>query len=258
MKFLNACADGQLVESVLMQYHYGYSLCISTQVGCKMGCACKHPARLCAQPHSGRNAGAGAAGQPLSGRIRPCVHIVLMGSGEPLDNYDQTVRFLRLVNHPEGLNLSLRAVSLSTCGIVPGILALAREKLPVTLSVSLHAPDDTIRRQLMPIATRYPIAELMLAVREYVQLTGRRVVFEYALIDGLNSRPEHARALARLVGGLQCHVNLIPLNHVAERELAPASPKAVQAFLETLEVLHVSATIRREMGADIAGLRPAS
>ena len=255
VKFLNACADGQLVESVLMQYHYGYSLCISTQVGCKMGCA------FCASTLHGcvRNLTAGEmlaqvllANRYLgvSGHVG---HIVLMGSGEPLDNYDQTVRFLRLVNHPEGLNLSLRAVSLSTCGIVPGILALAREKLPVTLSVSLHAPDDTIRRQLMPIATRYPIAELMQAVREYVQLTGRRVVFEYALIDGLNSRPEHARALARLIGGLQCHVNLIPLNHVAERELAPASPKAVQAFLETLEALHVSATIRREMGADIAG-----
>lgn len=255
VKFLNACTDGQLVESVLMQYHYGYSLCISTQVGCKMGCA------FCASTLHGcvRNLTAGEmlaqvllANRYLgvSGHVG---HIVLMGSGEPLDNYDQTVRFLRLVNHPDGLNLSLRAVSLSTCGIVPGILALAQEKLPVTLSVSLHAPDDTIRQQLMPIASRYPLAELMQAVREYVRLTGRRVVFEYALIDGLNSRPEHARALARLIGGLQCHVNLIPLNHVDERTLAPASPKAVQAFLDTLDALHVSATIRREMGADIAG-----
>lgn len=255
LKFLNACADGNLIESVLMHYHYGYSLCISTQVGCKMGCA------FCASTLHGcvRNLSAGEmlaqillANRYLgvSGRVG---HVVLMGSGEPLDNYEAVVRFLRLVNHPDGLNLSLRAISLSTCGIVPRIRDLAAEKLPVTLSISLHAPNDEIRRQLMPIATRYPLAELMTAVREYVGATGRRVIFEYALIDGLNSRPEHARELARLVSGLQCHVNLIPLNRVEEHSLEPASPKAVQGFLDTLTALHVSATVRREMGADISG-----
>ncbi len=255
VKFLNACTDGNIVESVLMHYHYGYSLCISTQVGCKMGCA------FCASTLGGcvRNLSAGEmlaqvllANQYLgvSGRVG---HVVLMGSGEPLDNYEQTVRFLRLVNHADGLNLSLRAISVSTCGIVPRIRELAGEGLPITLSISLHAPNDDLRRGIMPIANRYPIAELMAAVRDYVKQTGRRVVFEYALIDGLNSLPEHARELARLVAGLQCHVNLIPLNRVDERSLAPASPRAVQAFLSTLEGLHVSATIRREMGEDIAG-----
>lgn len=255
VKFLNALGDGNIVESVLMRYHYGHSLCISTQVGCKMGCA------FCASTLGGcvRNLTPGEMlGQVLlanrflgvSGRVG---HVVLMGSGEPLDNYQSTVKFLRLLNHPDGLGLSLRAVSVSTCGIVPRILALAGEGLPITLSISLHAPDDSIRRRIMPIAERYPLTELMAAVRAYVQQTGRRVVFEYALIDGLNSAPEHARALAKLVAGLQCHVNLIPLNRVEERGLAPASPRAVQAFLDTLESLHVSATVRREMGADIAG-----
>ena len=255
VKFLNACTDGNVVESVLMQYHYGYSLCISTQVGCKMGCAfCSSTLHGCV-----RNLSAGEmlaqvllANQYLgvSGKVG---HVVLMGSGEPLDNYENVVAFLRLINHPDGLNLSLRSISVSTCGLVPEINRLAGEKLPITLSISLHAPNDAIRRQIMPIASRYPIEELMSAVRAYVEQTGRRVVFEYALIDRLNSEPAHARELAKLVAGLQCHVNLIPLNRVAERNLEPASPRAVQTFLDTLTALHVSATVRREMGADISG-----
>ena len=255
VKFLNACMDGNIIESVLMSYHYGYSLCISTQVGCKMGCA------FCASTLGGcvRNLSAGEmlaqvllANRYLgvSGHVN---HIVLMGSGEPMDNYDQVVKFLRLVNHPDGLNISLRSVSVSTCGIVPRIRALAREGLPITLSISLHAPSDALRRQIMPIAQSFPLPQLMAAVRDYVKDTGRRVVFEYALIDGFNNAPEHARELAKLVAGLQCHVNLIPLNPVEERSLAPASPQSVQAFLALLESLHVSATVRREMGADIAG-----
>lgn len=255
VKFLFACWDGNLIEGVLMRYHYGYSLCISTQVGCKMGCA------FCASTLEGcvRSLSAGEmlaevllANRFLGGKGK-VGHIVLMGSGEPLDNYEQTVRFLRLVNDAEGLNISLRNVSLSTCGLVPQILRLKDEGLPVTLSISLHAPNDAIRRQIMPVAQRYPMEALMQAVRAYVAQTGRRVVFEYALIDRLNSRPEHARELARLLRGLQCHVNLIPLNHVDERSLAPASPQAVRAFLETLEEEHISATVRREMGADIGG-----
>ena len=227
VKFLFACRDGNVIEGVLMRYRYGYSLCISTQVGCKMGCA------FCAST--------------LEGCVRS------LSAGEPLDNYDQVVRFLRLLNAPQGLNISLRNVSLSTCGLVEGIRRLEGEHLPVTLSISLHAPNDEIRRQIMPVARTYPIAQLMEAVRAYVAGTGRRVVFEYALIDGLNSRPAHARELARLLRGLQCHVNLIPLNHVDERRLRPATPDAVRAFQQTLEAEHISATVRREMGADIGG-----
>lgn len=255
VKFLFSCLDGNIIEGVLMHYHYGYSLCISTQVGCKMGCA------FCASTLNGCVRSLTAA-EMLSqvllanrflGEKGHVGHIVLMGSGEPLDNYDHVVAFLRMVNAEEGLNISLRNISLSTCGLVPQMERLSGEGLPVTLSISLHAPNDQIRRQIMPIANTYAIDELMDAVRAYVRKTGRRVVFEYALIDQLNSRPEHARELARLVAGLQCHVNLIPLNHVDERSLRPASPETVQLFLKTLEEKHVSATIRREMGSDIGG-----
>lgn len=255
VKFLFACQDGNLIEGVLMHYHYGYSLCISTQVGCKMGCAfCASTLNGCVRSLSaGEMLGEVLLANRFLGEKGKVGHIVLMGSGEPLDNYENTVRFLRLLNDPEGLNLSLRNVSLSTCGLVPEIERLMREHLPITLSISLHAPNDEIRRQIMPVAKTYPIGELMRAVRAYVAETGRRVVFEYALIDGLNSRPEHARELARLLRNLQCHVNLIPLNHVDERSLAPATPAAVRAFLETLEGEHISATVRREMGSDIGG-----
>lgn len=258
VKFLFACRDGNIIEGVLMHYHYGYSLCISTQIGCKMGCA------FCASTLNGcvRSLSAGEmlaevlkANEYLSekGEKGKVGHIVLMGSGEPMDNYDQVVRFLRLVNDENGLNISLRNISVSTCGLVPKIRELSKEHLPITLSISLHAPNDSIRRQIMPIANTYPIAELMSAVRDYVRDTGRRVVFEYALIDKLNSTPAHARELAALLRELQCHVNLIPLNHVSERNLAPASPKAVQEFLTTLEDCHISTTVRREMGSDIGG-----
>lgn len=255
VKFLFACRDGNIIEGVLMHYHYGYSLCISTQVGCKMGCAfCASTLNGCVRSLT--------AGEMLSevilanrflGEKGKVGHIVLMGSGEPLDNYEQVVRFLRLVNDPDGLNISLRSVSLSTCGLVPQIDRLKEERLPVTLSISLHAPNDEIRRQIMPVANTYAIEALMRSVRAYVADTGRRAVFEYALIDRLNSRPEHARELARLLRGLQCHVNLIPLNYVDERHLMPASPADVQTFLKTLESEHISATVRREMGSDIGG-----
>lgn len=255
VKFLFACEDGNLVEGVLMHYHYGYTLCISTQVGCRMGCL------FCASTLHGcvRNL---SAGEMLSqvllanrflGEKGSVGHVVLMGSGEPLDNYVQTVRFLRLINHPDGLNISLRNISVSTCGLVPQILRLAEEKLPVTLSVSLHAPTDSIRRVTMPIANRYTISDLLAAVKQYEQRTGRRVVFEYALMHGVNSQPQHAHALADLVGGMRCHVNLIPLNPVRERRLSSAGAEEVTAFLNVLEKRNISATIRREMGTDIAG-----
>jgi len=186
-------------------------------------------------------------------QIKHVGHIVLMGSGEPFDNYAETIRFLRLVNDPDGLHISLRNISVSTCGLVPQIYELANEGLPITLSISLHAPNDVIRRKIMPIAKRYPLSELMEAARAYVKKTGRRVVFEYALIDGLNSEPTHARELSALLKGLQCHVNLIPLNQVEENSLRPAKPQTVRVFLQTLESLHISATCRREMGTDIRG-----
>ena len=255
VKFLFRCMDDHIIEGVLMHYHYGYSLCISTQIGCKMGCA------FCASTLSGcvRNLSSGEmlAEVLLANRYLGdkghVGHIVLMGSGEPTDNYDHTLRFLRAVNHPEGLGISLRNISVSTCGLAPQIRKLAEENLGITLSLSLHAPNDNIRRQIMPVANAYSLEETMSAVREYVQKTGRRVVFEYALIDRLNSGQEHALELSRLLRDLQCHVNLIPLNHVDERSLQPASPKAVQEFLHTLEEKHISATVRREMGSDIGG-----
>ena len=255
VKFLFACQDENLIEGVLMHYHYGYTLCISTQVGCRMGCA------FCASTLNGceRNLSAGEMlaqvllANRYLGERGHVGHVVLMGSGEPLDNYAETIRFLRMINAPEGLNISLRNISVSTCGLVPRMEALSQEGLPITLSISLHAPNDDIRKQIMPIANRYPIGELTQTARDYVKKTGRRVVFEYALIDGLNSAPEHARELAQLVGGMQCHVNLIPLNRVEESPLKPASAKAVQEFLDTLTSLRISATCRREMGTDISG-----
>ena len=254
-KFLYALRDGNCVEGVLMRYHYGCTLCLSTQVGCRMGC------RFCASTLDGcvRNLTAAemlgqvqCANRTLSGEER--VHnIVLMGSGEPLDNYEQVVRFLRLVSHPEGLNIGLRHISLSTCGLVDQMKRFAQEGLPVTLSLSLHAPNDTIRRQLMPIANRYTIDETLDACRNYIEKTGRRVVFEYALVDGVNASPACAEELSSRLRGMQCHVNLIPLNTVKERNLFGVTEAQVRVFLETLEKRHISATRRREMGDDIEG-----
>jgi 23S rRNA (adenine2503-C2)-methyltransferase len=176
-----------------------------------------------------------------------------MGSGEPLENYGNTVRFLRLLHEPEGVNIGLRNVSLSTCGLVPQIVQLAGEGLPVTLSVSLHAPNDAIRGALMPVARAYPMEELLEACRTYVDKTGRRAIFEYALVRGVNAGPEHARELAGRLRNLQCHVNLIPLNTVEESGFHAAGPQEIRAFQMQLEQLHVSVTLRREMGDDIQG-----
>lgn len=253
-KFLYALPDGNCVEGVLMRYHYGCTLCVSTQVGCRMGC------RFCASTLDGctRNLSAAeilgqvqCANSTLDGEK---VHnIVLMGSGEPLDNYDEVVRFLRLVSHEEGLNIGLRHISLSTCGLVPQMKRFAEEKLPVTLSLSLHAPNDDIRQQLMPIAKRYTMEETLDACRYYIEKTGRRVVFEYALADSVNADEKCAEELATRLRGMQCHVNLIPLNTVKERNLFGVSENQVRAFLSVLEKRHISATRRREMGDDIEG-----
>ena len=258
VKFLFSLRDGNCVEGVLMRYHYGYSLCISTQVGCRMGC------RFCASTLDGcvRNLTAGEMlGEVLAangylretGEKQTVSHVVLMGSGEPLDNYDQVVRFLRLLREENGIRLSLRNVSLSTCGLVPQMRRFAEENFPVTLCVSLHAPNDEIRRKTMPVANRWSIAEILSACRYYVEKTGRRVIFEYALADGVNSDVSHARELASRLRGLQCHVNLIPLNAVKERDLKGVREDTVRRFLETLERERISATRRREMGDDIEG-----
>ncbi|MBR1559626.1 MAG: 23S rRNA (adenine(2503)-C(2))-methyltransferase RlmN [Clostridia bacterium] len=257
-KFLYALSDGNLIEGVVMRYHHGDTLCVSTQVGCRMGCA------FCASTLEGRVRnltpgeilGQVAAANRHIQREDPArrVHnIVLMGSGEPLDNYDSVVKFLRLVNDPEGFNISLRNVSLSTCGLVPKMYDFANEGLPVTLSLSLHAPNDEIRRRIMPVANAYKLEDVVAACRNYVEVTGRRVIFEYALIRDVNSDVKCADELARRLRGLQCHVNLIPLNDVKERDLNAPSRQIVDAFLKRLTQRGISATVRREMGADIEG-----
>ena len=256
VKLLYELRDGNCVEGVVMRYKYGVSLCISTQVGCRMGC------RFCASTLEGRvrDLTAGemlgeilCANRFLEGEDIRVSHVVLMGSGEPLDNYDQVIRFLRLLKEEEGIRLSIRNVSLSTCGIVPKMYDLAEEGLPVTLCISLHAPNDEIRRQTMPVAYTWSIREILEACRNYIRKTGRRVIFEYALSDGLNAEEEHAEQLAGLLRGMQCHVNLIPLNVVKERELKGISEEKVQRFLKVLQDNHISATRRREMGDDIEG-----
>lgn len=256
VKFLYELKDGNCVEGVLMRYKFGISLCISTQVGCRMGC------RFCASTLEGRvrDLTAGemlgeilCANRYLAGEGVKVSHVVLMGSGEPLDNYENVIRFLRLLREEEGIRLSLRNVSLSTCGIVPKMYALADENLPVTLCVSLHAPNDEIRRETMPIAYTWSIQEILDACRNYIRKTGRRVIFEYALSDGINAGEEQARELAALLRGMQCHVNLIPLNIVEERDMRGVTEKNVRKFLKILEDNHISATRRREMGDDIEG-----
>ena len=255
VKFLFGLKDGNCVEGVLMSYHHGHTLCISTQVGCRMGCT------FCASTLDGcvRSLTAGemlgeilCANRFLAGKSR--VHnVVLMGSGEPLDNYDNVMKFLRLLREEDGVQIGLRNVSLSTCGIVPRMYDLAEENLPVTLSVSLHAPNDDIRRQTMPIAKAYPMDELLKACRHYIEKTGRRVIFEYALVGGVNCSDEHAVELASRLRGMQCHVNLIPLNVVEERDLKGVTEATVRRFMDKLESLHISVTRRREMGDDIEG-----
>ncbi len=256
VKFLYELKDGNCVEGVLMRYKYGVSLCISTQVGCRMGC------RFCASTLEGRvrDLTAGemlgeilCANRYLAPEGEKVSHVVLMGSGEPLDNYENVIRFLRLLREEEGVRLSLRNVSLSTCGIVPKMYALAEENLPVTLCVSLHAPNDEIRRQTMPVANTWSIDEILEACRNYIRKTGRRVIFEYALSDGVNAGEEQAKELAEKLRGMQCHVNLIPLNTVAERDMNSVSEENVRRFLKVLEGRHISATRRREMGDDIEG-----
>lgn len=252
VKYLYELRDGNCVESVLMKYRHGNSLCISTQVGCRMGC------KFCASTIGGLVRSLTASemldevytAQRDSGeRVGS---IVLMGIGEPLDNFRNVLSFLHILSSEQGLNLSLRHVSLSTCGLVDKIRALAKEKLQLTLSVSLHAPNDEIRSGSMPINQKYSIEELLSACREYFKETGRRISFEYALIEGVNDAPEHAAELAKRLRGMAAHVNLIPVNPVEETGYRRGDRAAIERFRTQLEKLGVNATVRRELGSDIS------
>jgi 23S rRNA (adenine2503-C2)-methyltransferase len=276
-KYLYALRDGSIIEGVRMRYSYGDTLCLSTQVGCRMGCA------FCASTLDGlaRNLTAGEMAGQIACQKQPVGNVVLMGSGEPFDNYDEVVRFLRVIHEPLGLNISMRRVSLSTCGLVPQMLRFAEEGLNVTLAVSLHAPNDDLRKTIMPIAEVYGVADIIRASRVYFNKSGRRIIFEYALIKDVNDSDACAAELAILLHGnhpakspgsptkpqfwrggstdlsgtpgMPCHVNLIPLNGIPERSLAGSSKNRVRAFESKLTELGISATVRRSLADDVAG-----
>jgi 23S rRNA (adenine2503-C2)-methyltransferase len=252
-KYLFALKDGNVVESVLMRYKHGNSVCISSQVGCRMGC------RFCASTLDGleRNL---MPSEMLDQIYSIQAHtgervsnVVVMGTGEPMDNYDNLLTFLRLLTDEKGLNVSQRNITVSTCGIVPNMRRLADEKLQITLALSLHASTDAKRRELMPIANKYSIAELMDACEYYFKQTGRRITFEYSLVGGVNDTDEDARLLTALAGPLNCHVNLIPVNPIKERDYVSTQHEKVQRFKKLLENSGINVTIRREMGRDIDG-----
>ncbi len=251
IKYLFSFPDGEYVEAVVMDYRHGYSMCISTQVGCKMGCT------FCATGKGGftRNLTAGEmlsqiqiASKDLGIRIS---NVVLMGMGEPLDNFDNVVRFIRLVTDEKGLNLSARHITLSTCGLVPKIYELADLNIPITLSLSLHAPNDEIRSRTMPVNKKYPLSEVFKACRYYADTTGRRITYEYAMISGVNDSDECARQLAQRIQGTLCHVNLIPVNPVEGTGYNPSKDKRLTSFVNVLSGYNINATVRRTLGSDI-------
>ena len=251
VKFLYALHDGDYIESVVMKYKYGYTVCVSSQVGCKMGCA------FCASTLGGfkRSLTAGeilsqvyTAQRELGERVS---HIVLMGMGEPLDNFDNVMRFIELVTDEKGLNLSMRNISLSTCGVVPKIEELMKKKLQLTLSISLHAADSGLRSKIMPINKKYDVDELLAVCRRYAAETSRRISFEYSMLAGVNDSDECARLLASKLRGMLCHVNLIPVNEVEESPFKPSSPERIERFTEILAGSGITATVRRKLGSDI-------
>lgn len=252
-KFLFELKDGNIIESVLMRYKHGNSVCISSQVGCRMGC------RFCASTLGGLERNLRASEmldqiyriQVLSGeRVS---NVVLMGTGEPMDNYDAVVRFIKLLSNEDGLNISQRNLTVSTCGLVPEIRKLAEENLQITLALSLHAPNDSIRKSLMPVASRYAFEDIMEACKFYFKKTGRRVTFEYSLVRGVNDSAEAAKELADKIKGMNCHVNLIPVNPIKERDFKQSEWKAIESFKNNLEKSKINVTIRRELGRDIQG-----
>lgn len=251
IKFLYKLADGQMIETVFMKYSYGNSICISSQAGCRMGC------RFCASTIGGlvRNLTASEMLEQVYATMRitgeRISNIVVMGTGEPLDNYDNLIRFVRLITDENGYNISGRNITVSSCGIVPKIYELADEGFPITFALSLHATTDDERRELMPIATRYSLKETLDACRYYFERTGRRVTFEYSLAKGKNDTAEHAKRLAGLLRGMNCHVNLIPINPVEEREFEKSDTESIEKFKNTLEKNKINGTIRKSMGSDI-------
>lgn len=251
VKLLWGLRDGNAVETVVMRYRYGNSVCISTQVGCRQGCA------FCASTIGGlvRNLDAGEMlEEVMFSELETGLkigHIVLMGIGEPLDNFENVVRFLKLVNHPEGMNIGMRHISLSTCGLTEKFDKLAELNLQLTLSVSLHAPDDETRSRIMPANRGRGVAQLMDACEAYFKKTGRRISFEYAMIDGVNDSPEQAALLAKHARRVSAHINLIPLNHVDERSFRPTPPERIAAFKAELERMGANVTVRRSLGGDI-------
>ncbi len=251
IKFLFRLNDDRVIESVLMKYHHGNSVCISSQVGCRMGCT------FCASTIGGKERDLTAAEmldqiyriQVMTGeRVS---NVVVMGTGEPLDNYDNLVRFIRILSDSKGINISTRNITVSTCGIPDKMRQLADEELPVTLALSLHAPNNEIRKRLMPIAKQYELSEVMDAFRYYYEKTGRRLTVEYSLAEGINDKEEHAKELAVLLRGYNCHVNLIPINPIKERSYVKSDYHNIQKFKNILEKYRINVTIRREMGSDI-------
>ncbi|WP_035290718.1 23S rRNA (adenine(2503)-C(2))-methyltransferase RlmN [Clostridium sp. KNHs214] len=251
VKFLFAYEDGNLIESVVMKYKHGNSICVSTQVGCRMGC------KFCASTIEGmvRNLSSGEilaqilkAQEEIGERIS---NVVLMGSGEPLDNYENVIKFIKEINKSEGLNIGQRHITLSTCGIVPKIRELAHENLQITLAISLHAPNDNLRRQVMPIANKYSINEILDVCKYYIRKTNRRISFEYALVKGFNDSMEQGKELSDILSGILCHVNLIPVNEIKENTLKKSSSDNIINFKNILCKNGIETTIRREMGSDI-------
>lgn len=251
VKYVYELYDGELIESVLMKYEHGYTVCISTQVGCRMGC------KFCASGLYGlmRNLTASEMLAQITYAERDnnirISNVVMMGMGEPLDNFDNSIQFLKLVSDENGLNIGLRHISLSTSGVVSGIKKLSAYNLPITLSISLHAPNDEIRNRTMPVNKKWNIDALLSACREYQKVTTRRISFEYALIEGVNDSDDNARELAARLKGIMCHVNLIPANPVKENTFKKPDRKSIIAFQKKLESLGINATIRRTLGADI-------
>ena len=251
IKYLWQLSDGNCVETVLMRYNYGNTVCISTEVGCRMGCA------FCASTIGGlvrKLEPFEMLDEVLFTQVDsglPSSRVVLMGIGEPVDNFDNVLRFLELINSEEGMNLSMRHISLSTCGLVPKIDELAAKKLQISLAISLHGPNNEIRSRIMPVNKAYPMEELIAACRRYYEATSRRIHFEYAMIDGVNDSEENAREILRVMKGLPAHFNLIPLNHVEESPLMPSSKAAVAKFQQILENGGITATVRRTLGGDI-------
>lgn len=252
-KYLFGLSDGNVIESVLMRYEHGNSVCISSQVGCRMGC------RFCASTLDGleRNLTASEMLDQIY-RIQKSLgervsNVVVMGSGEPMDNYDNLIRFIHLLSDSHGLHISQRNITVSTCGIVPRMRQLAQEGLQITLALSLHAPNDEVRKTLMPIANAYRLKDVLDACRYYFQETGRRVTFEYSLVQGVNDNLQEAQALAALLKDMHGHVNLIPVNPIKERDFVQSDRKAIQSFKNYLEKNGINVTIRREMGRDIDG-----